>query len=236
MSGQGTVGGERTDEPEEWSSHAETTTAATGATATGSTATGASATGASAAVGNHRWRYLVAAIVVLVVGAAAILLATRGGDAETGTIRLFAPQDRLPMRPLSGRTLEEEPLDVADLRGSVVVVNVWGSWCGPCRAEARALNRVEDATAAQGVRFVGVNRADKKVSAQAYVRRFEITYPSIQATEDTAPLVALRGFVPVNPPATLVIDRRGRVAATVAGGVTELVLRNVLEPLIAEPA
>lgn len=215
MSGQGTMG-DRTDEPEEWSP----------APSAGE--------GPPPRETGHRWRYVVGSVVVLLVGAAAVFLATRGEEAEAA-IRIFAVEDRVPMRPLAGTTLEEEPLDLADLRGEVVVVNVWGSWCGPCRAEAPALNRVEDATGPQGVRFVGVNRADKKSAAQAYVRQFDISYPSIQATEDTAPLVALRGLVPVNPPATLVVDRQGRVAATVAGGVTETILRGLLDPLIAEP-
>jgi thiol-disulfide isomerase/thioredoxin len=78
--------------------------------------------------------------------------------------------------PLRGRTLDGGRLDVSDWRGQVVVVNAWGSWCGPCREEAPALRRVWAETKANGVRFVGIDTRDNDAAARAFTREFRIGY------------------------------------------------------------
>lgn len=175
----------------------------------------------------------VAVVCVLAVGA---LLAFRGGGGPQSAVTTYAAADRKPAPALTGTTLDGEPFSLADLRGHVVVVNVWGSWCGPCRVEAPALERVATATRSQGVAFVGIDVRDDVRSAQAFVQKFSVGYPSIDASTDTGPLLALRGVLPVSPPATMVLDRTGRVAATVIGGVTEPGLRALLDPVVAEGA
>ena len=90
---------------------------------------------------------------------------------DTGEDGVIPVADRQRAPVLSGTTLDGEPLDVGDLRGQVVVLNFWASWCAPCRAEAPTLDEVATRTAAQGVRFVGVNVKDERSSAQAFERR-----------------------------------------------------------------
>lgn len=116
----------------------------------------------------------------------------------------------------SGTTLEGDALDVADYRGKVVVINIWGSWCGPCRAEMPHLVKAA-AELGDDVAFVGINVRDTEGKAKAFERRYEVTWPSI-ADEGGRTLLALRGTLPPNyTPSTLVLDPEGRVAALISG-------------------
>ncbi len=100
--------------------------------------------------------------------------------------------------------------------GKVQVMNVWASWCSPCRAEAPALQDLSEAH--PEAQFVGVLTRDNLVSAKAFVERFEITYPTIT---DDAILAKFTGQLSVNAiPTTLLIDKKGRVAARISGEVT----------------
>jgi len=141
----------------------------------------------------------------------------RGGD---GTAALVAAADRRPAPTLRGTTLDGESLDVGALRGSVVVLNVWGSWCAPCKKEQPDLQRAAEDLAADGVRFVGINVRDRTTgNALAHYRRYGVTYPSI--FDPSARLVArFRDLPPTAIPATIVIDRDGRVAARVLGATS----------------
>ncbi len=100
--------------------------------------------------------------------------------------------------------------------GKVQVMNVWASWCSPCRAEAPALQDLSEAH--PEAQFVGVLTRDNLVSAKAFVERFEITYPTIT---DDAILARFTGQLSVNAiPTTLLIDKKGRVAARISGEIT----------------
>lgn len=138
---------------------------------------------------------------------------------EVGLSR-FAPADRVAAPPLDGRTLDNGQLDLADLKGHVVVVNIWGSWCGPCRGEAPDLANASRTTEPWGAKFVGVDTRDTDAAARAFVRAFDIPYPSI-VDNDGSKLLPFTGIVPLSAvPSTMVIDPDGRIAATVVGVVT----------------
>ena len=145
----------------------------------------------------------------------------------TGEDGVIPVDERQPAPVLAGTTLDGEPLDVSDLRGSVVVLNFWASWCAPCRAEAQTLNEVAARTAADGVRFVGVNVKDERSPAQAFERNQSVTYPSLHDQPGRL-LLQFRGVVPQTPPTTLVLDRQGRIAAFFAG---EVRLSELLDPV-----
>jgi thiol-disulfide isomerase/thioredoxin len=125
-------------------------------------------------------------------------------------------------------------VDVAALRGGPVVVNVWGSWCAPCKAEQPLLERVAADTRSRGVRFVGLDiREPGPTSPRRHVARFKVTYPSIY---DPAGRLLPRFPVAARTiPTTYVLDRAGRVAAYVYGGVDEQTLRALLDRVLAEP-
>jgi len=153
----------------------------------------------------------------------------------TGADGIIAEADRLPVPELSGTTLEGEPLDVASMRGEVVVLNFWASWCAPCRAEAETLEEVASLTADRGVRFVGINVKDELGSAQAFQRKQEVSYPSLHDQPGRL-LLRFRRAIPQTPPTTLVIDREGRIAAFFAGAVRLTDLLPPVEQIAAERA
>ena len=153
----------------------------------------------------------------------------------TGADGLIAEADRLPVPELSGATLEGEPLDVSSMRGEVVVLNFWASWCAPCRAEAETLDEVAGRTADQGVRFVGINVKDELGNAQAFQRKQEVSYPSLHDQPGRL-LLAFRKAIPQTPPTTLLLDREGRIAGRFIGGVTTSELLGPVQALADEPA
>jgi thiol-disulfide isomerase/thioredoxin len=133
---------------------------------------------------------------------------------------------------LAGETLDGTPLDVSSLQGNVVVVNVWGSWCGPCQAEAPDLLRVAGVTGPLGVRFVGLDIRDNRAAARAFEGDFGIDYPSLFDPD----LRLTRGFQSfVFPPTTYVVDRHGRIAASLFGRVDPAVLERMVRTVAAEP-
>lgn len=154
-----------------------------------------------------------------------------------GTVTTVDVADRGDAIDLTGEGLEGEALDVADWRGKVVVVNVWGAWCPPCRAEQDEL--VEAAVATEDVaQFVGVNIRDLAVeNAQAFVRNYDVPYPSIYSPDSRALLAFTGTLTPYSIPSTVVLDTEGRVAATIMGRVPSvLTLTGVIEDVAAEQA
>lgn len=154
---------------------------------------------------------------------------------DTGADGLIAGPDRRLLPTLAGTTLDGEPLDVSALRGQVVVLNFWASWCAPCRAEAASLNDVAARTADQGVRFVGINVKDELAPAQAFERKQQVSYPSLYDQPGRL-LLLFRRAIPQTPPTTLVVDRQGRIAAFFAGQVRLSDLLGPVEKIAAEPA
>jgi thiol-disulfide isomerase/thioredoxin len=152
------------------------------------------------------------------------------GGLPTG---VFVQDERDPAPLLTGTTLAGGTLDVSSLRGKVVVLNFWASWCGPCRAEAGNLNAVYADTKASGVEFVGINFHDEKSSALAMQRAKKVLYPSL-FDPDGKVLLAFRGLAPQQPPTTVILDKRGRVAARFIGGVTKAQLSGPVQVLAKE--
>lgn len=147
---------------------------------------------------------------------------------------LQADQRKPPTGPLRGTTIDGEEIDLANFRGSPVVLNVWGSWCPPCRAEAPALQAASVALAPKGVKFLGINiREDgNRDRAAAFERTYGITYPSLFDSTDY--LLALRGVIAANAvPSTIVIDAQGRVAARILGPATKTTLVDLVEDVVA---
>lgn len=163
----------------------------------------------------------------------------RAGDSKgyvgaDGVYAELAPRERGEPVEVSGTTAEGELLDLADLRGEVVVLNLWYAACGPCRVEAPDLVEVATETDADGVRFVGINTRDDAAGALAFQETFDVPYPTI-VDEQGAAVLALRGqLVPNAVPTTLVLDREGRVAARISGRADGSVLRTLVQDVVEE--
>jgi peroxiredoxin len=162
-----------------------------------------------------------------------------GGDNRfvqvDGGLTRYASGHRVPVSGVAGETLDGEKLDVAGFRGKVVVLNFWGQWCAPCRAEAKGLQEAYLSTKDRGVQFVGIDVRDYRQSAVAFERSYGITYPSLFDPDGRIAL-NFRKTPLVSTPQTFVLDRRGEVAAVFRKPVLPEDLPPVLDPLIAESA
>ena len=154
----------------------------------------------------------------------------QGYVAGKGIITTVKAADRKQPGEVSGRTLDGEKVSLADFRGKVVVVNVWGSWCGPCRAEAPMLAQASRDLAGKGVVFLGIDSRDpSKDAAKAFVRRFDVPYASLY-DQQGGTLLAFRGtLTPNSVPSTVVVDPQGRVAGSVLGNLSRATLDGLVE-------
>ena len=155
-------------------------------------------------------------------------VATKSYVAGNGTVTFIEPKDRKEGPVLSGTTLDGENLQIP--HGGIVVVNVWASWCAPCRAEAPTLAALSEKY--KGVVFVGVLTRDSEVAARAFQKRFQLPYPTFA---DDSVLLGFRDTLSANAiPSTIVIDNKGRVAARISGEITVASLSDLIEKIHSE--
>ena len=173
--------------------------------------------------------------IPVIVGAVAIvaLLAYGVGSREPDTgietalasgERPAAPQVTLPTLDGGGES------SLGDYRGEVVVLNYWASWCEPCREESPLLERFHQRIEPRGGTVVGVDVNDVTADAQEFIREFDLTYPMLRDADGETQAA----FGVVAYPETIVLDRRGRIAALRRGPVDERFLRDEVLPLLDE--
>jgi thiol-disulfide isomerase/thioredoxin len=186
----------------------------------------------------HPVRALVAAVLACLVLAGCSGLSGTGdkgyitGD---GQVAFLAPEDRGDPVELTGEDLDGEPLSLADLRGQVAVVNVWGAWCVQCRTEMPDL--LEAVAETEGTAsYVGINiRDSSQQTAKAFVRTYEMPYPSFYSPDGKALLPFSETAVARATPSTVVLDAEGRVAASIIGVLpSALTLVDLVEDVAAE--
>ncbi len=129
---------------------------------------------------------------------------------------------------VTGTLLSGTKFTLAQYHGHVVVLNFWGSWCTPCRAEAPFLSRLAQHFTPRGVRFLGVDIRDSPATAAAFQRGFHIGYPSLNDPGDEVALDFRDTVPPAGIPTTLVIGRDGRITARVIGEVSYPGLRGLI--------
>ncbi|WP_257001945.1 TlpA disulfide reductase family protein [Streptomyces sp. WZ.A104] len=176
--------------------------------------------------------------------AAALLLAALAGCSTSpppaddvrrpGPLKSYAPADRVAMPELSGeRVGGDGQVSLKGLRGKVVVVNAWASWCGPCRAEAPELSRVHEELQGKGLRVVGVNADVSVEAARSFERDAGLVYPSLHDPQGRQLLRLPKGVVNTTGyPFTIIVDPEGRIAAARIGAISEAELKRLVRPLL----
>jgi thiol-disulfide isomerase/thioredoxin len=178
---------------------------------------------------------LVAALLAAVLLAGCSAPSNEGAGFVTGdgTLTVLPVGQRPPAPELVGKTLDGATWQSSDQAGKVIVYNVWGSWCAPCRAEAPELVAAARATSGSAV-FVGLNTRDLDTAApSAFVRAFGVPYPNLY-DPDGALLLKFSSQLPANAiPSTLLVDPSGRVAARIIGQTTQATLVGLINDLAA---
>jgi thiol-disulfide isomerase/thioredoxin len=187
--------------------------------------------GTSVAGGSRR-AHTAAACILAIATALGLAACGGGGTAQDGAVgngssfvagsygtTVFRLGTRQAAPDIAGVTLTGSRFSLSADRGAVVVMNFWGSWCTPCRAEAPSLGALAQHFQPSVARFVGVDIRDDPASAEAFMRTFRIGYPSLNDPNDQIALEFNGTVPPAGIPTTLVIDRSGRIAARVVGTV-----------------
>lgn len=186
---------------------------------------------------------LLAVVVALLGGCA-----TAGDDAVDekgeftfvspgGQTRIFYPEpERGRVPEMAGESLTEEGKKVrlSDFDGQVVVLNLWGSWCGPCRSESDDMQAVHQKLGPQGVTVLGIDVRDSRSAAADFHRDRGLTYPSIYDPSGRS-LLSLRHYPRGTVPSTIVLDRQHRVAAVFLTEMLESELLPEVQKIAAEP-
>lgn len=158
----------------------------------------------------------------------------QGYQSGDGSTRTWVEAERSEPVEIIGTDFEGSPQDVTAWRGDVVVLNTWYAACAPCRAEAPDLVALANDRAADGVHVLGINTTDEAGAAQAFQRRFEVPYPSVDDRSGEV-VATLSGTVPLQAvPSTVVLDREGRVAARVIGLAEGATLDALVDDVVTE--
>ena len=175
-------------------------------------------------------------VFVIVILTAALTSCSGGGSSNTeesyvsgdGSVTFINPSDRINAPAMAGMTLTGT--NYAYTIGQVTVVNVWASWCSPCRSEIPTL--IDLSKKYTQVTFLGILTRDMPPAAEAFARRFAIPYPTLI---DDSILLGFRDSLPANAiPSTAVIDKNGKVAGRILGEVTVASLSKLIERVSSE--
>jgi cytochrome c biogenesis protein CcmG/thiol:disulfide interchange protein DsbE len=155
-----------------------------------------------------------------------LFLVACSSPSTVGTVRV----EGRPLPDLAGTGLQGERLSAADLRGHVLVVSVWATWCLDCEKDQPGFVNVAERYADRGVRFLGVDPLDNEAPALEWVRRYHVPYPSIQ--DPSGRFAASLGYTGL--PATYVVDRDGTIRFSIIGSTTsEATLSGLLDQVLA---
>ena len=166
------------------------------------------------------WRWVTVALVVALLGLMAWGLRVRASD----------PVEAGPAPDFTLTTFEGETITLSELRGQVVVINFWASWCPPCREEAAYLEATWRKYKDRGVVFIGVDYVDAEPNALAYIEEFDITYPNgPDIGEKIAQAYRIKGV-----PETFFVDKRGQLRGVHIGPLYPPDLDDKIDELLAE--
>lgn len=179
-----------------------------------------------------RSRFLLVFSLVLLMGSAWTVLSA-AGEASTTSGRIPSPRQGFLAPDFTLNTLDGHEVTLSSLRGDPVVLNLWASWCPPCRAEMPAIQRVYEQNRERGLQILAVNMTyqDSVSAAAAFVSEFGLSFP---VPLDTTGIVG-NGYQMRALPTTFFIDREGVIQKVIIGGpMSEATLQSAVEALFEE--
>jgi peroxiredoxin len=179
---------------------------------------------------SRRWTAVM--LTTLVLGLAWISFSSTSLAATTGGL-VPSPREGFPAPDFTLDTLDGGQMTLSDLRGQVVMINLWTSWCPPCRAEMPAINSVYQSNREKGLEVLAVNSTfqDSESAATAFVQEYGLSFP-ILLDRDGA---VSRRYQLQALPTTYFIDRKGIIRAVVPGGpMSETLIQSKIADLLAE--
>jgi thiol-disulfide isomerase/thioredoxin len=188
----------------------------------------------------HRRLPLLVTALVLALGTTSACSDLDGTEGKTwitgeGSLQQVPAGERGKPVEVTGDDLDGDPLDLADYRGKVVVLNVYASWCPPCRAEMPTVVQLAEHADAAQVAYLGVSIRDNDSAARAFGENFGIGFPSFSDPSSAVLLALSDKLGPYSLPSTVVLDREGRVAALVLGKIPGAVtMQDVVDDVVAE--
>ena len=177
---------------------------------------------------------LISALTIGLVGCSADPETDTGFVSGDGSVTVLNPEAREMAPVIQGQDLDGQGISTADYPGEILVLNVWASWCAPCRAEASDLEEVAKEFQGKGVQLIGLNTRDSNASAKNFVNKYGVSFPSIVDTDGRLQLLFRETLPPQAIPSTIVIDQHGRVAARALGAVDSSTLGAIIDQLLLE--
>ena len=177
---------------------------------------------------------LISALTIGLVGCSADPETDTGFVSGDGSVTVLNPEAREMAPVIQGQDLDGQGISTADFPGEILVLNVWASWCAPCRAEASDLEEVAKEFQGKGVQLIGLNTRDSNASAKNFVNKYGVSFPSIVDTDGRLQLLFRETLPPQAIPSTIVIDQHGRVAARALGAVDSSTLGAIIDQLLLE--
>lgn len=181
-------------------------------------------------VDSRRW-WIFTALVLFVAGAWTWL--SRVPELEAGAGQIPSPREGFPAPDFTLETLDGGSASLSSYRGQVVIVNLWASWCLPCRAEMPTLQKLHEANRDRGLAVLAVNSTvqDTEADARAFVDEMGLTF-TVLLDRDGA---VSRRYLLRALPSTFIVDRGGIIRSAIVGGpVSEAVLQSKVDALLAE--
>jgi cytochrome c biogenesis protein CcmG/thiol:disulfide interchange protein DsbE len=121
-----------------------------------------------------------------------------------------------------------EKATLADYKGKVVLINVWASWCGPCREESPLLQRWHERMQSQGGTVLGVDTLDIRGDALGFIKKYKLTYPQLNDREGTS----IKKLGTAQYPESFLVDKQGRITALQRGPIDDAWMRKHVLPLL----
>ena len=185
----------------------------------------------------HNFKLL---IISLLITSCATPVSNISSDSESGFVSgdgtsvFLNKSERKPAPELENVDFLSAEIDLNSLKNKVVLINVWGSWCSPCRKEAPELEELYLKNKTNNVEFIGINIRDSRISANRFIENFSITYPNI-FDRDGKLLLGYKDSLPANSiPSTILIDKNGLVAARQLGPIDKSLIQGFISALVEE--